>query len=326
MWKKVILWLFFFLLGSNSYAQTIAFNSKAKGYYYGGQFTFDLYKPFISTYAHFKKNVLPVLINPDEGKVTYFILLRRFFEPKFFLFQTTFYQLASLSTVLETDYSDTFNRFNINGDLNIIRSIGGDYEDPYAFTIFLGNVLYLIFAPNVNDKPVKKKQSGSALAGFAYSFGYHQISDNIYLHDHWHQFEILLVGKLKEPGIRKMSWNFRFGVKYHNNPLFRNIFIVSLERNHSHYKFNHFSFTKNSVFKYKVYIPMSFSDNPPFTVYQYISYGKKFPISLFRKKMFLVFGGGVKWEWVYKFDRKIKKFQEKPSGNLVWLIQPNIEF
>jgi len=136
----------------------------------------------------------------------------------------------------------------------------------------------------------------------------------------------MLVGDLKEKNIRKISWNFRFGYKHHSNKISRNVFLFSVERNHSTWEKTGFSFIKNSVFKYKSYIPTSFSDNPSVFVYHHFSYGKKIPIEFLKRKIFFVLAGGIRWERIYRYDRNINKFESKPSGNFIWLILPNIEF
>jgi len=273
-----------------------------------------------------KQHDKPTIIQSDEEREIYSILCRRFLAPKFILFQTTIYPLSALSSYLETDYPGVYDKFNIGYDINIMRSIGAGHEEPYAFSLFLGNILLLSYVKTDKKKQTQLKQSGSALAGLVFSTGNHQICDNIYLNDPWYQFELMLVGKLNEHQVRRMSWNFRLGVKYHKNNLIRDVIILSLEKNNTDWRPTGFSLFKNSIFKYKAYIPVSFSDNPPFSVYQLFSYGKKVPVTLFKKKVFLILAGGVCWDWVYRYDRNLKEFENKPSGHLTWLIQPNIEF
>ncbi len=184
----------------------------------------------------------------------------------------------------------------------------------------------LSYAADKGNKPKLQKQSGSAFAGFLVSTGNHQICDNIYLTDQWYQFELMLIGELKEKNIRKMSWNFRIGIKYHKNKIFRDVFVFAIERNHSIWQNTGFLLLKNSIFKYKAYVPTSVSDNPPLLVYHCFSYGKKIPVKLFNKKIFLILAGGIRWEWIYRYDSNLNDFESKPAGNLVWLFQPNIEF
>lgn len=307
------------------FSQTIAFQTKKFGLLSGTQATFDVYKPYFSVFTHIKPKSSQLIIDQNNEKKIYSLLLSQMFSPKFILIQSTFYQLSSLSSYLETDHLNYFNRFKIIGEMNLLRSLGGGYEEPYAFTLFLGNVLYLRYNEPGDQMNGKRKQSGSALAGFAVSFGKHQICDNIYFHDFWYQIELVLTGKLNEQKNKKMSWNFRAGTKIHEKDLLLDVLIFSIERNHSIYTATGFSILQNSVFKYVTYLPLSSGQNTPFLVYQQLSYGKKFPVSLLGKKVFLVFGIGIRWEWITRYACELRQSEEKPTGNFLWLIQPNIE-
>ncbi|MBL7093904.1 hypothetical protein ISS22_08015 [candidate division KSB1 bacterium] len=311
---------------SQAFSQSIRFQSKPADFLIGGQLTFDIYKPYFSLYLNLKRYDRPTIIKSGDEAYIYSDLIRRLYAPRFVLFQTTFYQFSALSSYLEKDHPKIFNRFNTYFDINIIRSIGSGFEEPYSFSLFMGNIVLLGYDSKNNNDSKPMKQAGSALAGFLMSSGNHQICDNIYLDDRWYQYEFMLVGDLREKNFRRISWNFRFGFKHHSNKLFRNVFLFSVERNHSTWEKTGFSFIKNSVFKYKSYVPASFSDNPPVFVYHHFSFGKKIPIKFLKRKIFLVLAGGIRWERIYRYNRFINKFDLKPSGNFIWLIQPNIEF
>ncbi len=327
MRNRVILIFFLITLSlSQLYSQSLGFRTRVSGYYLGGQFSYDIYKPYSQIFINLKRFSSPVVINKGEEFQIYSMLFERMLSPKYVLFQTTFYQMTALSSFLETDHSIIYHRFNSISDINLLRSFGSGYEEPYAFTLFVGNILFLSYGEKTNQLQSKKPQAGSALAGVGYSFGKHQVLDNIYLHDFWQQLELILVGNLHEPERRKMSWNFRIGLKFHNNGLLRDVYVLTFERNHTSWTANNLSITQNSVFKYQSYVPQSFSNRPPFFVYHLLTYGKKFPVEIFKRKIFLLFGGGFKWEWVHLYDRNLNKFNEKPSGHITWLIQPNIEF
>ncbi len=314
------------LLPQLIYSQTIGLQTAKNGLLLGGQATFDFYKPYVSIFAHIKPNSTPLIIQQGDESKIYSLLLNQMYYPKFILFQTTFYQLSSLSSYLETDHDKIFARFDLIGDINLLKSIGGGFEEPYAFTLFLGNLVYLSYIDSTRTESLKRRQSGSALAGLAFSWGNHQICDNIYFHDFWYQIELMLTGVLKEQTARKITWNFRAGVKYHKNNLMPDVFIFSVERSHSTFYPAGFSLIKNSVFKYRVYLPLSKTSEMPFFVYQHFSFGKKIPVTLIGKKMLLVLGVGARWEWIAKYDRRRKQFESSPSANFLWLVQPNIEF
>ena len=311
---------------SSVFSQSFGIQKRAAGYLIGGQFTFDFYKPFASAYINLERFSEPMIIQSGGEREIYAKLGSQLYLPKFILFQATLYQLSALSSYLETDLPTTYHRFDTVYNLNVLRALGGSFEEPYSFSLFLGNITFLGYSAKDEGKQKKLKQSGSALAGFLVSIGNHQICDNIYLRDRWYQYELMLVGKLDEKYVRRISWNFRIGFKQNNIDLFHNVILLAIERSHSTWQKSRFSLLKNSIFAYKTYTPISYGDNPPVLIYHHLSYGKKLPVDLFNKKIFFILGGGVKWEWTYLYDRLANTFTSKPSGNLTWLIQPNIEF
>lgn len=316
--------LFFFT--KNIISQTIAIQGKPGGYLTGAQITFDIYRPYLSIYGNFRKNTKPNIIKQGDESKIYSYLGKQILSPKFVLLQTTFYQLSALSSYLETDEQNHFNRFNSVGGINLLSSVGMGNEEPYAFSLFLGNIAFLSYRQKNKQGKMQQSQSGSALAGFGLNFGYHQIFDNIYFPDNWYQPEIILIGNLKENYVRKISWNFRVGAKFHSNKILRDAYSFTIERNHATFKKIGFSLSQNSKLKYKISVPVSFKNSPPFLIYMLFSYGKKFPFKFFNRKMFFVFGAGINWQWGYFYNRTINKFEDTPSKKITWLIQPNIEF
>jgi len=326
--RNIFLFISFLLFTTFSFAisgtcQSLAFHSELVGFHVGGQLTFDIYKPFASVFLNLKRHQLPVALQRGEEIDIYKKLGRQIFFPGYLLFQTTAYPLSALSSYLETDHLNSFNKFQLIDDINILRSVGAGFEEPYAFSTFLGNILFLAY---YDSSQVKRKQSGSALAGFLITTGNHQIYNNIYLHDKWYQLEFMLVGNLNEPRTRRLFWNFRVGTKLHENKLLRDVFTLSIERSHTDWRRTGWSIAKNSVLKYQGNFPMPFTGDKTPSASQLFSYGKKFPLNLFNRKVFMVLSLGIRWEWVRFYNHDLKKFNGDPSGQFIWLVQPNIEF
>jgi len=326
--KNIFLTLILLLFITLSFAvsgicQSLTFHSELIGFHVGGQLTFDLYKPFASCFLNLKRHQPPVALQQGEEIDIYKKLGRQIFFPGYLLFQTTAYPLSALSSYLETDYLNSFNKFQLINDINILRSIGAGFEEPYAFSVFLGNILFLAY---YDSYQAKRKQSGSALAGFLITTGRHQIYNNIYIHDKWYQFELMLIGNLNEPRIRRLSWNFRVGAKLHENRLLRDVFTLSIERSHTDWRQSGWSFAKNSVIKYQGHFPMPNKEDKNPSASQLFSYGKKFPLSLFNKKVFIILSVGFRWERVRYYNHDLKQFDDTPSNQFIWIIQPNIEF
>ncbi|UCE07508.1 MAG: hypothetical protein JSW07_05585 [bacterium] len=322
---SLLIILSFILLSSTleGFSQSIAFHSKLFGFHIGGQLTFDIYKPFGSVFMNMRRLESPVALQKGEEIDIYSRLGRRLLFPSYLLLQASGYSLSALSSYLETDHLNHFNRFRIHEQINLLRSIGVGFEEPYAFSLFLGNILFLSY---YDSSQTKRKQSGSALAGFLVSTGKHQIYNNIYLHDQWYQIELMLIGNLNEPQRRHVSWNFRIGAKFHQTKLLRNKFTLSIERSYTDWWGTGLSIFKNSVFNYQGHFPMPFTENKTPSASQLITYGKKFPTKLFKRKVFFVLSLGVRWEWVRFYDHDLNQFELDPSSQFIWLIQPNVEF
>lgn len=317
--------LFLTFLISEIVGQTIAFNKSIGGFFSGGQMTFGLYKSYSSLYFDFRRYDRSYIIQSGQEKLIYDKLLSELSLPKFLLMQGTFYPLTAISSYLETDKRKIYDRFSLF-DINFLRMVSGEYEEPFALSLFVGNILFMKYQFIEDGKILYRKQAGSALAGFAFSFGNYQILDNIYVSDPWKQFEFVLVGNIREKLRRRLFWNFRIGVKFHKYPALNNVLTLLFERNQTLYSNDRFSFLKNSILKYKGYFPIDGKNNPPHAVYHYLGYGKKFPLKIFKRTIFLVAAAGVRWEWTPKFDRNKNKFSDRPKGYLSWLILPNIEF
>ena len=319
----ILIFAILFFLPNRNFCQSIAFHSKPLGFHVGGQLTFDIYKPFTSLYLNFKRLQEPVALKKGEEGNIYLSLGRRLIFPGYLLFQATGYPLSALSSYFETDRYKSYNRFNINGNFNVLRSFGAGFEEPYAFSLFLGNVLFLAY----EDRSERRlKQSGSALAGFLISSGKHQIYNNIYLHDSWYQIELMLVGNLNEPKRRKISWNFRLGAKLHQNEFLQDVFTLTIERSHTDWRSTRWSLAKNSTFKYQAHFPIPSSKEGTPASSHLITYGKKFPFKVFQRKMFFVLGLGVRLEWTKFYNHDLDQFDAEPKSQLIWLIQPNLEF
>ena len=310
-------------LSSRIFCQNITIHAKPLGYHLGGQITFDIYKPYTSIYLNMKRLQKPVILQKGEEGEIYARLGKRLIFPVYLLFQLTGYPLSALSSYFETDRYNAFNRFKLYSNFNVLRSVGVGFEEPYAFSIFLGNVLFLAYKDSSENR---LRQSGSALAGFLISTGKHQIYNNIYLHDGWYQIELMLIGNLNEPKRRKISWNFRIGTKLHQNKFLRDSFTLSIERSHSDWRSTGWSLVKNSIFKYQAHLPIPWSEDRTPAASHLITYGKKFPINLFHQKVFFVLGFGMRWEWVRFYDHNLNQFDPDPKSQLIWLIQPNVEF
>ncbi|MDZ7261308.1 MAG: hypothetical protein ONB05_04290 [candidate division KSB1 bacterium] len=310
---------------SQGSAQTTAFSSNLRGYQLGGTLGLGAYQTYGSLYFNLQRYARLQVLSAEEEVRLYQRLLSQLPRPRYVLFQVTVYPLAGLSSSLETDYPEVFDKFRLFGTTNLLRSLGSGPEEPYALSLFLGNIA--IFARPGPSESSKQRQTGSAVAGFIISAGHWHILDNIRIVDRWFEAELKLKGSLNEPKQRRLTWDFRLGVKLHQNNLVHDVAVLSILRDQSDWDYKGWSLWRNSVFHYTGYVPIGpGKDGRPFMVRHLLSIGKKYPLRLAGRSVLLRLSLGILWEWVRLFDREIRQFQPAASTHQVWLIQPSVEF
>lgn len=305
----------------NALSQTISHAGQIGPAYIRGQLTFDFYKPYGSIYIGFER---PKIMETGRERKIYAELTRRLIVPKYFLVQSTLYPIAAWSSHWETKHYEWFRRFKIYKGINGLRAIGSGFEEPYALSLFLGNIVRLVYFEH-NDRKSRPKNAGSSLAGFLLSAGNHFIYNNIYLNGRWYQAELMLIGDSRSPQQQRF-WNFRIGTKIYSNSFINNALTVFLERNSTDFAETGFSLLKNSILKYQAKFALEQSEEKTPASFQMVNFAKKFPVKLFGRKAFLVLGTGMKWEWIRRYDHDAGKFEESPSSQFVWLFTPNVEF
>lgn len=307
-----------FLLIKPIFSQTLSKGGQMGQAHIRGQLTFDIYKPFGSVYLGLER---PKIMEAGQERKIYSELAKRLFLPKYILLQATFYPLAAWSSHWETSHYELFRRFKIYEGINGLRAIGSGFEEPYALSVLLGNIVRLAYY----DKESLAKNAGSSLAGFLFSGSNHFIYDNIYLIGRWYQAELMLIGDSRSPQQRR-SWNFRIGAKLYKDSFISNALTISLERNSTDYSGTGFSLLKNSIFKYQAKFSLQNEKEKTPATFQMVNFAKKIPLKIFGRRAFFVIGSGVKWEWIRRYDHAAGSFEESPSSQLVWLFTPNVEF
>ncbi len=286
------------------------------------------YQTYGSIYLDLMRSANMEVIAPAEESHLYGHLLRRLAQPRYLLLQLSLYPLAGLSSFLETDRPGFYNRFYVLDSMNVLKSIGSGPEEPYALSLFLGNIAVFARSKGVtaSDAP-KRRQSGSAVIGFQVSGGHWHIQDNIRIDDGWFEPELRLKGSWNEPGVRRVSWNVHTGVKLHHNPIAADVVVLAFQRDRSDWNDRGWSLAKNSFFEYSGYLAI---DRAPADGWPWVRHlarvGKKYPVRIGGRTVLLRLGVGVLWEWLRRFDRTSRQFAQRESARLEWLIQPNVEF
>ncbi len=294
------------------------------GFENGYTISADLYKSYISSFIYLtRRSSTPMFQSSDEVAI-YQYLLQRSLGPRYLLAQATFYPVAAISSHLESYEFGQYQRFNFYGS-NLIRMIGSGPQEPYALSLFLGNLCLLGYKLETDRTSNRLIPFGSALGGFLISFGHRHILDNIILHDRWWQLEYILTGTSGEGQRQKMAWNFRTGVKIHREHLAPDVWIVAMQRDHTDYDWHALSLFKNSRIAYEIHVATAMRLEGVRLNRQMFSYGKKIPFQYRSRDIVLRIGAGVLWEDVVQFNHEKQSFDDTRDSNLTFLFQPGIE-
>lgn len=316
---------FLFLHVCATFALDFGAHQRPFGFYLGESISLNPYKIHGSVYLNFRRHAPIHAIQPQQEDRLYQHLLQQFVLPRFVLVQATLHPLATVSAFCETDDPALFNRFKVWPGINWLKSISTGPEEPYALSLFLGNIT---FFRRSTAQVTESRQTGSALAGVVFSAGHWHILDNIRIDDRWYEIELALTGRFfEQPQQQKLTWDFRLGYKNHENPLAFDVAVLSLNRSHSDWHFKNWSLVKNSEFSATLNFPVGVdSRHRPWLTRTYLVFTKKYPVTLLHRTWLLKLGAGFVYARIRRFDRDTRDFEPQESDKFVWLIKPNIEF
>ena len=238
-------------------------------------------------------------------------LLKKFYLPRILVFEISVNPLPYGGTLIKKHHNGFYNNTQVSDSLNLVKSVTAGFEEPWAFSIFLGNV--------VSFDSIKKDFSGKrkGYSGFLLDFGNQHIKDNSLISDNWIQTEVKLKGEQILTN-RSLTWSFRVGSKFHSNSDISDSFFVGFRRSRTDFKQSGNFLLNNSGFEYASY----FSQDKFKPIKHLFLVNKKFPFKKSRKAFSL--GLGFVWESDNKYSGNLAA--SDTSNNFQIIIRPNLEF
>ncbi len=253
---------------------------------------------------------IPNLGEKTEAEIYSTLLSRAALLPQFLVLEASVNPMPYLGTYIKDHDRDFYDSAQISGSFNWVKALTAGFEEPYAFSILAGNVANFYVSGNTESK-------GLGYSGYLFSAGNYHIKDNTLIHDHWQEFEWKMKGDRKSP-VKKLSWSFRIGAKFHGNPDITDIVYLSVRRSRLDYKPEGSSIFNNSGFEYTY--DMDRKRMRPMRHYFYVD--KKWPLE--NKKMALALATGFVWESAGKYTGALAEGGVKNSFQII--LRPNIEF
>lgn len=266
----------------------------------------DPYYTAFGMYNNLSDKPIPHLGEKKESEI-YYYLLKNIYKPRTLVFEASFNPLPYLGTVVKRSYKDFYEDAQLTPNFNYVQAITAGFEEPWAFSIFFGNV--------VEFDSIKKSIFGQrkGYSGLLFDFGDYHIKDNILIPDKWVQAEIKLKGEqILEK--RTLIWSFRIGTKIHQRSWIRDSIFLGIKRSRTDYKPKGYWFENCGI-----ELTASFASN----TFEPINYSflieKKFPSKT--KRYAFSLGLGFVWDSNKKYTNENI---ESTTFNLI--LRPNLEF
>jgi len=221
---KVLLILLLWVQSSIASMYVAPFGTKFNGRKMGGEVALDLYESYLSFNLDLRKRHTVKDVKGSEWKL-YGLMLKNAFVPGYLSVQSSIYPVLKTSTWMEANHKSTFDQFSFSkGRQNWMSLLSANFTDPYAFSVFLGELID--FRKQIQGKP---PQSGYGLMGYVITYGPLSSYRNQLIWDNWYELKWKIKG-LKEYEQQERTWNLFMGYVFHENTQFPNTIIFEISR------------------------------------------------------------------------------------------------
>lgn len=196
------------------------------------------------------------------------------------------------------------------GGLNLVQAATEDFPDPWAVSLFFGNVAKLV------SRADSGRLSGQGYSGLLATFGNRHIVGNRMLDDRWMEFEVKLKGEDMRAS-RNLGWSFRAGVKLHGHPEIRDAWCFAIRRSRTDFLEGGFRLLRNSALELRM--DLDRRSLAPMRL-QAIA-GKKFPFA--RGKLAATLDLGVIRQLRSGYGGALRDYQPE---RWTFVLRPNLDF
>ena len=209
-------------------------------------------------------------VEVGDETIIYRELLANAFTPRFLLVEASVYPLPILGVYLKEEQESLHEASQLTDDFNLIEALTEGFEEPYALSFFVGNIVRFNSPRSRIFRAINKGYSGLLL-----SVGDKHIKNSELIDDDWYEVELKLKGDRRIDEIYH-SWSFRIGVKIHGNPDIADVNYFGLRRELFNSRPGDYAWNENIGIDYSVYFSRENGD----IVQHQIIVEKKWPSEL----------------------------------------------
>jgi hypothetical protein len=268
----------------------------------------DPYNTHVAYFKTLDDSPIPELGLRTESQV-YRDLFLRSYIPRFFLIEASVNPMPLLGVYLKSqEGDDIYKDMDISQDLNLVEVLTAGFEEPYAISFFLGNMVKYKAADGSDTE-------SKGFMGYLASYGHKHIRNNQLIDDRWAELE----WKIKGDQIlldRQLSWSFRVGLKFHDNSNITNESYVAVKRERIQKSGDIYSWVQNGGIELKLRMDQR---SGGMIGYQLIV-DKKIPVK--SKGWVVSLGIGLVRDTTKKYTGPLKE----DKGSIAFVLRPSIKF
>lgn len=268
---------------------------------------FDPYYSDAGIYLSLTSAPIPQLGERGELEI-YGWLLSRALLPRYAVVEASVNPMPCLGLLLRKQTPGFYRDAQLSSETNLVRSITTGFEEPWAASLFLGNVVDF-------DIRGRTDATGKGYSGFLLSAGNYHIKDNALVDDRWWELEWKVKGD-RRSSVKKLSWSFRVGTKIHDHPEITDTLYLHVRRDRLDYTEGGNPLVANAGAEYRY--DMSLDGLSPLRHTFLIE--KKWLSK--RAGVAFSLGLGVRWESRRSYTGALATAGER----FQFLIRPNVEF
>jgi len=243
----------------------------------------------------------------------YLALLPRVFTPRelvprFMVLEASVNPMPCLGALVRARWPGFYDDASLSSRFNWIRSATAGFEEPYALSVFAGNVADY-------DVPGRPDITGKGYGGLLVSMGFHHIKDNRIYQDTWVELESKVKGDRRSP-VKKLSWSFRAGLKFHSSRYIADVAYFALRRARLDYADDAPPFLANSGFEYRFDVALRGLAPARHT----LLLDKKWLVG---RGVALSLAAGFVWELREAYSGVLAS---RDHTEFQWVVRPNVEF
>jgi hypothetical protein len=283
-------------------------------------YTLDAYYTSGDMIINFTDKPITYVGEENEFKV-YRNLLANSLVPRSAVFEVSINPMPVAGVLVRENAYDLYQRAQLGGEsFNLIRAATNGFQEPYAISLFLGNIVRYRPLMRTPEEREKNRQSGyqSSLGyvGYVATYGSHHIKDNELFQDNWVELEWKIKGDQLFT-LNKLQWQFKIGAKLHENTDIGNVLFIGIKRDRLDYTADSWDFLTNSGYELRIdFLTRNLS---PARVY--FEANKKWPM---KSTLAVSLALGFLWQSQSLYSGALDNYAG--GENFQILLRPNIQF